>query len=56
MISLEDGNYTYFTGEYANADAWMSELQDQPTIQYLHIFYEDVQMNDQEISFIINLN
>jgi hypothetical protein len=56
MINLKDGKYTYFTGNYANADAWLSELQDQPSIQYLHIFYEDVRMREREITFTINLN
>jgi hypothetical protein len=56
MISLENETYSYFTGEYANANAWLSELQDQPSIQYLHIFYEDVRMKEREITFTINLN
>lgn len=56
MINFADEMYSYFTGEYANADAWLSELQDQPTVQYLHIFYEDVRMREQEITFTFNLN
>ena len=53
MITIDDRLYSYFTGDMANADVFITQNVDEPHIGYLHVFYEDVRFEEQELTFVI---
>jgi hypothetical protein len=53
MITFANDSYTYLTGEDSNADIWISANLDDPTFEFLIIFYEDFKCRDKEIFLTI---